>query len=77
MQETSRQAFEEWRAAEGDARQVEARLAQAWQLYFARQAPAPANELFIEVTRARTTANERLSHAMARMRAQLKPGHPR
>ncbi|MEJ6020933.1 hypothetical protein [Ramlibacter sp. PS4R-6] len=77
MLERSQQAFEAWRAADNEARAKEARLAQAWQGFFAHESPAPPEKLFLEVSRARTQANAKLAQAIARMGAQLKADHPR
>jgi hypothetical protein len=77
MLQHSRQAFEAWRAADREARAVEARLAQGWQRYFAHEAPPPPEDLFAAVSIARAEASARLKQAMARMDAQHKSDHPR
>lgn len=61
----ARKAYDHWKDADVSARAAEARLARAWEAYFAREGPPPPQDLIREVSRWRAVANERLSHAMA------------
>jgi hypothetical protein len=63
----ARQAYQEWKLADARAREVEARLAQAWDDYFANRGAAPTHELIQEVSSLRAVANDRLTVAMLAM----------
>lgn len=65
MLEQCKKAYDDWRAAEGDARELEAALTRAWEHYAARSNDPPPLELMSAVTRSRQAANDRLTIAMA------------
>jgi ferric-dicitrate binding protein FerR (iron transport regulator) len=64
-----RNAFDEWRAADKEAREMEAKLAAAWQRYDSRNGPPPSAELMESVSLLRSKANEKLTRAMLAMTA--------
>jgi hypothetical protein len=63
--EQCKKAYDDWRAADGEARELEAALAQAWEHYSARKQDPPPLELMTAVTRSREEANDKLTIAMA------------
>ena len=65
MLEQCKKAYDDWRAADGEARELEAALAQAWEHYAARKQGPPPLELMTAVTRSREEANDKLTIAMA------------
>lgn len=69
MTERARQAYEEWKQADARARQSEARLAKAWDDYFATRGSPPSADLIQEVSQLRAVANDRLTAAMLMMGA--------
>jgi hypothetical protein len=60
-----KKAYDDWRAADGAARELEAALSQAWEHYAARKKGSPPLELMTAVTRSRQEANDKLTIAMA------------
>jgi hypothetical protein len=63
--EQCKKAYDDWRAADGEARELEAALAQAWEHYSSRKQGPPPLELMTAVTRSREEANDKLTIAMA------------
>lgn len=63
--EQCRKAYDDWRAADGKARELEAALTQAWEHYAVRREGPPPLELMTAVTRSREDANDKLTIAMA------------
>ena len=64
MPDKAKRAYHEWKLADAQAREVEARLAVAWDDFFAGRSKAPNEELITEVARCRAAANEKLTLAM-------------
>ena len=50
MPERTRKAYNDWKAADTDAREAEARLSQAWEQYERRAAEPPSAELIAQVS---------------------------
>jgi hypothetical protein len=59
----SRQALEQWKRADAEARAAESRLLAAWELYEKRLVAPPAEDLLLQVSALRARANEQLSQA--------------
>lgn len=62
-----------WKQADSRAREIEARLASAWEFFDRRRGPAPSSELLHEVTRRRRVAQERLDEAVREMQRDPRP----
>ena len=76
MPEKSRQAYDEWKRADGRAREAEARLARAWDDYFAHRGGPPSAQLIQEVARLRAIANDRLTATMVTLAERSRPEGP-
>jgi hypothetical protein len=61
--ERARLAYEAWKAADGQAREYEQRLARQWEAHNEGGEP-PTAELIREVARWRAVANDKLTAAM-------------
>jgi ferric-dicitrate binding protein FerR (iron transport regulator) len=77
MLEDCKQAYEAWRAAEAEARQVERKLSHAWEQFSTHKAGPPPPELMSLVSRLRAQANEKLTVAMVAISAARAGGDER
>jgi hypothetical protein len=62
-------AFEAWRQADADARELELRLATAWEAFDEKSGPAPDEQLFARVALLRAIAHEQLTAVLEEMKA--------
>jgi hypothetical protein len=65
----TKSAYEAWRSADAQARQLEGQLAAAWIAYHTGQGQVPSEALMTAVSGARAFANEKLNMVLASLRA--------
>lgn len=71
MSANTQRILDDWKSAEGCAREAERQLAAAWELYERTRQLPPPPELFDEVARCRRLAGERLAEAMRALDVKL------
>jgi hypothetical protein len=60
-----RAAYAAWKRADALARDMEAKLAEAWERYEAKAGGPPTEDLIMEVSSLRAAANDKLTVALA------------